>query len=58
MLQLLVPKPARKQLFLSYHVSLFGGHLGRYRTLARLAYRFYWSGMSDDVKELLGQCTV
>ena len=58
MLQLLVPKPARKQLFLSYHASLFGGHLGRNRTLARLAHRFYWSGMSDDVKEWLGQCTV
>ena len=26
-------------------VSLFGGHLGRNRTLARLAHRFYWSGM-------------
>ena len=53
---LLVPKPGREQLFLSYHASLFGGHLGRNRTLARLAHRFYWSGMSDDVKEWLGQC--
>ena len=58
MLQLLVPKPAREQLFLSYHASLFGGHLGRNRALARLAHHFYWSGMSDDVKEWLGQCTV
>ena len=41
MLQLLVPKPAREQLFLSYHASLFGGHLGRNRTLARLAHHFY-----------------
>ena len=54
MVQLLVPRPAREQLFLAYHVSLFGGHLGRNRTLARLAHRFYWSGMSDDVKEWLG----
>ena len=58
LLQLLVPKPAREQLFLSYHASLFGGHLGRNRTLARLAHRFYWSGMSDDVKDSLEQCTV
>ena len=56
LLQLLVPKPGREQLFLSYHASLFGGHLGRNRTLARLAHRFYWSGMPDDVKEWLGQC--
>ena len=58
LLQLLVPKPGRKELFLSYHASLFGGHLGRNRTLAWLAHRFYWSGMSDDVKEWLSQCVV
>ena len=55
-LQLLVPKAGRERLFLSYHASLYGGHLGRTRTLARLADRFYWSGMSDDVKDWLGQC--
>ena len=58
LLQLLVHKPGRKDLFLSYHASLFGSHLGRNRTLARLAHRFYWSGMSDDVKEWLSQCVV
>ena len=57
-LQLLVPKPAREQLFLAYHTSLLGGHLGHNRTLARLSHRFYWSGMADDVKDWLGQCTV
>ena len=56
LLQLLVPKSGREQIFLTYHASLFGGHLGRNRTLARLAHRFYWSGMSDDVKEWLTQC--
>ena len=56
LLQLLVPKSGRERLFLAYHASLFGGHLGRNWTLARLAHRFYWSGMSDDVKEWLTQC--
>ena len=55
-LQLLVPKADREQLFLSYHASLFGGHLGRTRTLARLSHRFYWLGMSDNVKDWLGKC--
>ena len=55
-LQLLVPRAGRKRLFLSYQASLYGGHLGRTQTLARLADRFYWSGMSDDVKDWLGQC--
>ena len=55
-LQLLVPKAGRERLFLSYHASLYGGHLGRTRTLARLADRFYWSGMADDVRDWLSQC--
>ena len=50
-LQLLVPKAGRERLFLSYHASLYGGHLGRTRTLARLADRFNWSGMADDVRD-------
>ena len=50
-LQLLVPKAGRQELFLAYHASLFGGHLGRTRTLCRLSHRFYWSGMADDVGE-------
>ena len=57
-LQLLVPKPGQKEFFLLYHASLYGGHLGRNRTLARLSHRFYWSGMSDDVMEWLGQCVL
>ena len=56
-LQLLVPKAGREQLFLAYHTSLFGGHLGRNRTLARLSHRFYWSAMADDVGDWLRQCT-
>ena len=55
-LQLLVPKAGRERLFQSYHASLYGGHLGQTRTLARLADRFYWSGMADDVKDWLSQC--
>ena len=30
-LQLLIPKPGREELFVTYHASLFGGHLGRIR---------------------------
>ena len=56
-LQLLVPKSGREQLFLAYHASLLGGHLGRHRTLARLSHRFYWAGMANDVGDWLRQCT-
>ena len=30
-LQLLIPKPGREELFVTYHASMFGGHLGRIR---------------------------
>ena len=56
-LQLLVPKPGRERLFLNYHATLIGGHLGRNRTLARLSHHFYWSGMADDVGDWLRNCT-
>ena len=56
-IQLLVPKAGRQELFLAYHASLIGGHLGRNRTLARLSHRFCWSGMADDVGDWLRQCT-
>ena len=56
-LQLIVPKPGRERLFLNYHATLIGGHLGRNRTLARLSQQFYWSGMADDVGDWLRNCT-
>ena len=57
-LQLLIPKAGRQELFLTYHTSLYGGHLAQTRTLAWPSHRFYWSGLSDDVAEWLRQCTV
>ena len=54
-LQLLVPRPGRERLFLAYHASLIGGHLGWNHTLARLSQRFYWSGMA--VGDWLRNCT-
>ena len=52
-----VATPGREQLFLAYHASLIGGHLGRNRTLAQLSQRFYWSDMADDVGDWLRNCT-
>ena len=52
-----MPKPGRERLFLNYHVTLIGGHLGQNHTLARLSQRFYWSGMADDVGDWLRNCT-
>ena len=54
-LQLLYLNPARNSCSCrTMHLYL----VARNRTLVRLAHYFYWSGMSDDVKEWLGQCVV
>ena len=33
-----------------------GGHFGRDKTLSKIAERFYWRGMVDDVKEFCKTC--
>lgn len=32
--------------------KLGGGHFGRDKSLAKIAERYYWAGMADDVQEL------
>ena len=36
--------------------ELGGGHFGRDKTLSKIAERFYWRGMVDDVKEFCKTC--
>ena len=33
-----------------------GGHFGRDKTLSKIAKRFYWRGMVDNVKEFCKTC--
>jgi hypothetical protein len=51
----MVPCPSdRDQLVLDNHVEL--GHLGKKRTIAALAYAYWWYGMTVDVKRVLSGC--
>jgi hypothetical protein len=51
----MVPRPDdRDQLVLDNHVEL--GHLGEKRTIAALAYTYWWYGMTVDVKRVLSGC--
>jgi hypothetical protein len=51
----MVPRPNdRDQLVLDNHVEL--GHLGEKRTIAALAYTYWWYGMTVDVKRVLSGC--
>ena len=36
--------------------ELGGGYFGRDKTLSKIAERFYWRGMVDDVKEFCKMC--
>ena len=40
------------------HGGKVGGHLGQTKTLAKVRQRFYWYGMSADVRSYVRQCNV
>ena len=44
---LCVPTVLQHDLLTSYHSSLFGCHVGRSRTQARLSAKYFWLGMSS-----------
>lgn len=43
----------RKRILQSCHSDPTSGHFGTTKTWRRVAERFYWKGMIDDVKELV-----
>lgn len=55
-LQLVVPTSLRKQVLSFAHDSAMGGHLGRQKTLDRIAGHFYWKGIVTDVARWCQSC--
>ena len=55
-LQLIVPKSIRKEIMIQLHNSRLAGHLGREKTLKKIQSRFYWPGMSTDVRRWCQNC--
>ena len=54
---LCVPACLRIELIKAHHDSEWGGcHLGRYKTLGKLARAYYWDGMRKDVHEWVKTC--
>ena len=53
---LVLPKLLRKKVLDSLHSSKTAGHLGREKTLPKVRERFYWVGMSMDVRAYVKQC--
>jgi len=53
---LVLPKSLRKKVLDSLHSSKTAGHLGREKTLPKVRGRFYWVGMSVDVRAYVKRC--
>ena len=53
---IVLPKSLRGRVMDELHASKAGGHLGRNKLLAKLKERYYWAGMSADVRAYLRQC--
>ena len=54
--QLLVPVQERDAVLKAYHDSPTSGHYGAERTLARIAHRYHWMGMSRQVADYVKRC--
>jgi hypothetical protein len=52
-----LPKELRKRILDELHASPTAGHLGRNKTLPKIQERFFWVGMTADVRSYLKQCT-
>ena len=56
--QLVVPTKYRTLILKTAHDTLFSGHLGITKTLARIKCHFYWLGMDLDVTRYCQSCDV
>lgn len=57
-LQVIVPKKMVHYVMEQIHGGLTGGHYGVAKTLIKVKERFYWVGLSRDVKLWCMNCTV
>ena len=54
--QLVVPENHRENILKSYHAEPWGGHHGVTRTFEKVASRFFWYNMFNDVINFVGHC--
>ena len=56
--QLLIPRVLRKEVLEMCHNSIYGGHFGMSKTCQTIRQRFYWYGVTIDVKHHIHTCRV
>lgn len=55
-LRLAVPQTMIQEIMMANHNDLLAGHLGIKRTYAKVANRYYWRGMYDDIVAWVNAC--
>ena len=53
-----VPMSLRRIIIAAYHASPVAGHMDFYKTYFRIAARFWWPGMSVDIKYNVNGCAL
>lgn len=56
--QLVVPQSLREQVLTLGHSIPWAGHLGKIKTLERIAHKFYWPGLYTDVQKYCLSCPI
>lgn len=51
-----LPASLREQVIFTHHLAYYAGHFGVYKTVARLALRYYWPRMKRHVKAFIAKC--
>ena len=54
--QIILPGKLREEVLAEIHSGPLGGHLGVKKTLAKVKARFYWPGLTADVRSHLRKC--
>ena len=57
-LKLLIPQKLKQEVLRMCHDSLFGGHMGRERTLWKMKISFFWPTMSRDCELYVSSCGI
>ena len=57
-LQLVAPQELKSVIFKHLHSMHTAGHMGREKTITSVRRRFYWPGMSADIRRWCKQCSI
>ena len=54
--RIVVPLSLRRTIFTLIHATPVDGHMGKYKTLYRIKFRFFWPRLRSDIADWMKQC--